>query len=463
METLNPLDVVRACARKEKRSKKRVSAGALLSSVIFEQIKGADGSARYAIYEQMADNTWRLDTRIAYENFVPLPQKKNPLTTPYTPLEYESDESLWNEVKAYVHTHLDIINPAGYNILTGWIFSTWINELFDSTAYLGFFGRESVGKTRALEILNELCFRAWFTTGLTTATLFRLVERFNPTLLLDESEFLTQKERKELVSLLNAGQRRGLLIPRMTGQHYDEVELFSVYCPKAISGTEQLRKTTRSRMIMFNMTKNVRRMPKLMDKQTGATLRSKLLMWRFKKLSQLKDRLTFKQKISTLELKARTEFPELEKLSGRSYELFYPLLYCAPIQDIRKAIADFAIKLEEIKAREEKVELSSLVFEAIVKLQHKAERGLLYLRDITAYVNTTLDIEYQFGGRSIGKIVTQMGFRKTRRSRGIAVIIDQALIRRLRKDPRYAIELADYFNVANGEVKQKGSLRGLNI
>lgn len=447
METFNPINILHACAREEKRRKKRVSSGKLLSSTIFEQIRNADGSTGYALYEQMADRTWRLSTTIAYENYIPMPQNKNPLTTPYKPIEYESEQNLWNEVKAYVHKHLDIPNPAGYDILTGWIFSTWINEIFDFTAYLGFFGREATGKSRALEVINQLCFRAWFTTGLTTATLFRLVERFSPTLLLDESEFLNAKERKELVSLLNAGQRRGVLIPRMKGDHYEDVELFSVYCPKAISGTEQLRKTTRSRMIIFNMTKNVRAMPKLVDKEAGAKLRSKLLMWRFKKLSALID----KQPLDVFEVKARTKFNELEKLSGRSYELFYPLMYCAPTQETRKAVADFAAELERIKTREERTEISNLVFEAIVKLQPKAERGLIYLRHITAYVNSVLDIQFQYGSKTVGKIVTQMGFQKVRRSKGIAVILDEALIRRLRKDPRYALELADYFNVDSVE------------
>jgi len=43
-----------------------------------------------------------------------------------------------------------------------------------------------------------------------------------------------------------------------------------------------------------------------------------------------------------------------------------------------------------------------------------------------------------------------MGFTKTRRNKGIAIILDQALIKRLRKDPRYRIELADYFGEAKG-------------
>lgn len=460
-EVLNPIELL--LYQTEKQNKKQICIGRLLSSTIFEQIKSADGTAKYALFQEVEDKKWELTTQGTYENCVPMPQRKNPLSTPYEPIEYESDEVLWNEVNTYIYRHLDIIDETGYNILTAWVFSTWVPELFDYTAYLGFFGRESVGKTRGLEVLNELCFRSWFTTSITTATLFRLIERFNPTLLLDEAEFLNIKEKKELIGLLNAGQRRGLMIPRMSGDRYDKVELFSVYCPKAISGTERLKKTTRSRMIMFNMTKNVRPMPKHLDKETSAVLRSKLLMWRFKKLAELKNSLTFKQKIAIIDqLKARTEYTEIKSLDGRSYELFYSLIYCAPNAATRKVIADFAAELEQVKAREEKVELSSLVFEAIVKLQPQSADGLLYLRNITAYVNSVLDVQYQYGSRKIGAIVSQMGFTKTRRNKGIAIILDHVLIKRLRKDPRYRIELADYFGEASAEVKQKGGTgRGL--
>jgi hypothetical protein len=435
-ELLDPIEQI--LCKTEEATKKQICVGKSLPSVIFETIKTL-GNTEYAIYAELPDNNWELRTEATFDNYVPMPADKNPLTTPHAPLEYESEEALWNDVRAFIYKHLDLINPKGYHVLTAWVFSTWVAELFDFTAYLGFLGREAVGKTRALEVLNELCFRAWFTTGLTTATLFRLVERFNPTLLLDEAEFLNTQERKELINLLNAGQRRGLMIPRMTGEHYDDVELFGVYCPKAISGTERLKKTTRSRMITFNMTKNTRPVPKTIDKQEGAMLRSKLLMWRFHKLSRLRSNLSLKERIAlSEEVKATTEFPELEPFSGRSYELIYPLMYVAPTPHARKTITDFATELEHAKTREEKTQLSNLVFEAITKLEPRATRGLIHLRDITAYVNSTLDIEYQYGSKTVGKIAAQMGFEKTRTSRGIAIIIDQHLMQRLRKDPRYA-------------------------
>ena len=435
-EHLHPLELI--CMNTEKKTKKKVCIGQIHGSVIFEQI----APDKYQVYQQMADNTWELTTKRTHEQFIPMP--RIPLTHPTKPQQYENPKQLYKNVKAYIHKHLDLLNPLGYDILTAFVFASWIPELFDYTPYLGFYGREDVGKTRALEILNELCFRAWLTTGLTTATLFRLVERFNPTLLLDESEFLTTKDKQELVGLLNAGQKRGVYIPRMKGEHAEQVEFFNVYCPKAISGTKQLKRTTTSRMITFTMTRNTRKVPRRINKKEGLRLRNQLLLWRFKTIAKLKDSLTFKEKVSnTFELKATTDFKELEPLSGRTYELFYPLYYSAPTN--KNNILKFATELEQIKLRAEKTQLASTVFEAIINLKNtKVHKGLLLLKDIAQYINTDQPLQYWIPNQRIGTICSQMGLEKVRTNRGVAILLNNQVINRLRKDPRYTTDLMNF-------------------
>jgi len=446
-------NLMQAMRKAEKETKKTVSTGKVLSSQIFEQIKTDPETYKYAIYEQMTD-TWKLTIKPSFQNYTPMP--KTPLTHPSKPIEY-TENQLYNDVKTYIYKHLDLVNPLGYNVLTSFVFSTWLNELFDFTPYLGFYGREDVGKTRALETLKELCFHAWLTTGLTPATLFRLVERFNPTLLLDESEFLTMKDKKEMIGLLNAGQRRGVLVPRMR-EHSQEVDFFNVYCPKSISGTELLKRTTTSRTIMFTMTKNIRKMPHKIDKKQGLKLRNQLLSWRFHKIAELKDSLSLKERIATSELKATTEYPELEPLSGRTYELFYPLYHSATE---KQNILTFATELEEMKLRAEKSELASIIFEAIINIKDTQVRhGLLLLKDIANYINADQERQYWIESKRIGTKCSQMGFEKTRTNRGTAIIMNNRIIERLRKDPRYSIDLLNYAESEESEQKE-GYAKGL--
>lgn len=436
---LNNLEIY--CLNTEQKTKKQICIGKIHGSAIFEQIQDTTGTYKYSVYQEMANGEWQLDTRLEYESFIPL--KRTPLTHPPPPTEYENEESLYKAVRDYIHKHLDLVNPLGYDVLTSFVFSTWTPELFDFTPYIGFYGREAVGKSRALEVLKELCFRAWLTTSITPATLFRLTEKFSPTLLLDESEFLTAEDKKELIGLLNSGQRRGAFIPRMKGEHSEEVEFFNVYSPKAISGTEQLKRTTISRMILFTMTKNIRPIPRTLDKAESSKLRSQLLMWRFRKIAQLKASLTLTQKLANTELKATTDFKELEPLSGRTFELFYPLYYSAPAT-ARPNILEFAKELENSKLQAEKTELASMIFEAILNLKDKTHRGILLLKDIAQYINIDQPMQYWIPEKTIGRKCSQMGFEKTRTNRGIGIVINQQLINRLKRDPRYSTELLNW-------------------
>jgi hypothetical protein len=450
---LSPVEIF--CMDTERKTKKTICIGKILGSSIFEQIEKGTGEYAYSVYEQLSDNTWQATTKPTVEDFIPL--QKTPLTHPVAPQKYESEEKLYDSVKAFIYTHLDIPNPLGYDILASFVFSTWLQEIFDFTCYLNFHGRESVGKSRALEVLKELCFRAWLTTNLTTATLFRLTEKFAPTLLLDESEFLTAEDKKELIGLLNSGQRRGVYIPRMKGEHSEEIEFFNVYCPKAIAGTEQLKRTTTSRMIVFTLTRNVRPIPRNLDKKEGSKLRSQLLMWRFKKISEMKDKLTLEQKLGASELKATAEFKELEPLNGRLYELIFPLYYSAPTA--RKNILQFAEEIETTKLQAEKTELSSMVFEAIINLKDtRTSRGLLLLKDICGYLDQDQPPQYWIPEKTVARKCRQMGFETTRTNRGIAIFINQQLIDRLRKDTRYTTDLLNFGEDSEANEGKKDSV-----
>lgn len=456
LERLDPLTICKCITETEKKTKKEISIGKIFGSAIFEQIQNTTGKMSYALYQEMQNGIWELDTRPEYEHCVPL--QKTPLTHPTEPQEYESEQQLYNNVKAYIHKHLDVLNPHGYDILTAFVFSTWLQEIFDFTPYIGFFGRQETGKSRGLEVLKELCFRAWHTTSLTTATLYRLIEKFNPTLLIDESEFLASQEKKELIGLLNSGQRRGVLVPRMKGEDSQDFDFYNTYSPKALSGTQELRKTTTSRMIMFTMTRNIRPIPRTLNKQDGLKLRDQLLMWRFRKISDMKNAMTLEQKLAGTELKAATEFKELEPLSGRLYELIFPLYYSTPTQEARNTILEFAKELEQTKLTAEKTELASTIFEAILNLKHQAQRNLILLKDIARHINVSQPLENWIPEKTVGRKCSQMGFEKTRTNRGTAIILNQQLIERLRKDPRYSTDLTRYGEESEDSEPKKDSV-----
>jgi putative DNA primase/helicase len=107
------------------------------------------------------------------------------------------------------------------------------------------------GKTTNLEILSALVPRPLPTSNLTPATVFRAVDRFRPSLLVDEGDTFLRDD--ELRGILNSGHRRALAyVVRCVGDDY-EPRLFSTWACKAIALIGKLPPTLRGRSIEVRM------------------------------------------------------------------------------------------------------------------------------------------------------------------------------------------------------------------
>jgi len=74
--------------------------------------------------------------------------------------------------------------------------------------------RES-GKSRFLEVTGELVPKAWYVDAPSEAVVYRTIEKYQPTILLDECDAIfSEKENEPLRSLLNEGFERDSVVPR---------------------------------------------------------------------------------------------------------------------------------------------------------------------------------------------------------------------------------------------------------
>ena len=90
------------------------------------------------------------------------------------------------------------------------------------------------GKTTLLMLVSALTPRSLPVANLTTASLFRAVEKWKPTLLIDEADTYL-RENEELRGVLNSGHNRaGAWILRCVGEDH-EPRNFSTWAPKAIA------------------------------------------------------------------------------------------------------------------------------------------------------------------------------------------------------------------------------------
>lgn len=108
------------------------------------------------------------------------------------------------------------------------------------------------GKTTLLELLSALVPRPLPASNLTPAVVFRAVEKWHPTLLVDEADtFLRRGD--ELRGVLNSGHRRSLaFVPRCVGDDH-EVRTFRTWAPKAVALIGELPDTLADRSIEIRM------------------------------------------------------------------------------------------------------------------------------------------------------------------------------------------------------------------
>ncbi len=126
-----------------------------------------------------------------------------------------------------------------------WVLHTHAIEAFENTPYLSVRSAEKQsGKTRLLEVLVELVARSehWASRP-TAATVFRIMaDDQPPTLLLDEIDSIwsdtgRNEEHEDLRGALNAGNRRGAVVPRCeTVGRKIKIQRFPVFCAKAFAG-----------------------------------------------------------------------------------------------------------------------------------------------------------------------------------------------------------------------------------
>src|SRR5262249_5427869 len=108
--------------------------------------------------------------------------------------------------------------PGAANAIALWTVHTHCFQAFRLSPRLNLQSPEpGCGKTTALDVIASMVPRAVRTENLTAPVLFRLVDQFQPTMLLDEVDsYLPQAE--ELRGLLNAGHKRGACAYRCAGE-----------------------------------------------------------------------------------------------------------------------------------------------------------------------------------------------------------------------------------------------------
>ena len=133
-----------------------------------------------------------------------------------------------------------------------WVLHTWrVNEFTISPRLAVTSPTKGCGKTTVLRFLNKVVRRPKRAGSISPAALFRVVEQFQPTILLDETEKYIE-HGSDLHALLNEGHCKGGTVLRVLGEK-SELREFSVFGAVAFARNGRLPDDLEQRSIVIEM------------------------------------------------------------------------------------------------------------------------------------------------------------------------------------------------------------------
>jgi len=162
-------------------------------------------------------------------------------------------EAVYATIRRYV-----VLDTAGAVAVALWALHTHGHDAAQVSALLALLSpAKRCGKSTLLTVLSALVPRPLGSANLTAAAMFRAVEAFRPTLLVDEADtFLAVRE--ELRGMLNSGHTRPFAVVVRTVGDNHEVRTFSTWAPKAVALIGNLPDTLADRAILVPMRRKTR-------------------------------------------------------------------------------------------------------------------------------------------------------------------------------------------------------------
>jgi Protein of unknown function (DUF3631) len=175
-----------------------------------------------------------------------------------TPAEKEVDiAALLADIEARILHHVAMPKHLAF-VCALWIAQTWIHEhaTYSPILFVTSPERDS-GKSTLINVIKYMVRRELSTVSITAAALYRSIEKWNPTFVIDEADKAFVKNL-ELEQVVNSGWTRGSGIVRCHPDTHEPM-VFPTFCPKAIASKgKQAPDTILSRAIFITLKRRTR-------------------------------------------------------------------------------------------------------------------------------------------------------------------------------------------------------------
>jgi hypothetical protein len=159
---------------------------------------------------------------------------------------------LLTSIASTLRRHVVLPEQAADTVALWSVFTHAVNAFMISPRLAIVSPTKGCGKTTLMDCLAELVRRPLKTSNCPAATLFRTIEKHQPTLLIDEAEHVVKSDNSDVLVVLNSGHRQGERVPRCVGDEH-EVRLFSTFAAVAFALNGRLPSTQADRSIHIKM------------------------------------------------------------------------------------------------------------------------------------------------------------------------------------------------------------------
>lgn len=427
----------------------------------------SDGRLVEMLYDQQREATafavwkdaaWKIESEIVLNDsrvLVPYsPQnnliQNNVILFPSAPEEYGSTESLQEEIQSFIHRYVDVA-PLFEKIASYYVLFSWVHDAFNELPYLRLKGDPGSGKTRFLLAVGSLCYKPIFASGASTISpIFRILDAFRGTLIIDESDFRQSDEHAEAVKILNNGNAKGFPVLRSeasaNGKEFNP-RAYHVFGPKIVATRNFFEdRALESRFFTEDMGRRPLRedIPiSLPDesKDEATRLRNKLLLFRFRNLQKQKAQ------------------PDLvdRSIEPRLNQIFIPLLSIIENEKTREDIRELARRYNQQMVADRGLETQAQVLEVIEAMQSQGSR--LTIKSITDAFIDQYGTEYErkITPKWIGNLIRNKLHLRTQKSDGVYVIPETEEEQLLRLYRRYGLGYTPVASPASPEVHSSAS------
>lgn len=157
-------------------------------------------------------------------------------------------------IREHIYKYLDV--PDEYLAIAILIIKqSWLYRKMPGISYLRVMGDFGSGKSRFLDVIGGLHYLPMKTQGASSsAVLFRLIDKWGGTLIIDEADLQRSDESADVIKMLNCGYEPGRSVARCNKLDPNKLEFFKVFCPKVLATRKYFTdKATESRCLTNKM------------------------------------------------------------------------------------------------------------------------------------------------------------------------------------------------------------------